>query len=363
MAGWDKDVDRSAMEEVLNQFGKTQGYDKALTLVDLPEFRAQFPSLNVNDAEAIRSKVETNFRWQEQQSKLQAHDTNAKIEDKFSHDLLEGKLSPAEIDNAQLVNEPGGKAAGDIRKEWRSTLLSHPGREVSDRQTYNKFSTWYYNPDVPHDADAVRQKLRDLISVRDKLSETDFNSLGKDYLSLIANPNKSDASMTSENPEWKKMRTQFPSQADEIDTQENYFNKWRSMNRTAFDKEVQDKSKFFQDRVKSTSLDDAIDEMFKAKQTTGGRILGMGGHFSGEYEQAMKNVTNLYAASQAGDTKATKDVQELAGLQMLNFANKMGIGLSEFTYEMKGPYIVATVKATGKKYMDDGTGQWKELAK
>lgn len=357
----DGSIDLNAADGGIRAIAKTQGWDKALSLVGNSDFQKWFPDLKQEDWDALGRKMETQSRWEEQQLKQQIHDGNSKIEDAFSHDLLNGKLTPDAIDKADLKDEPGGRAAGDIRKEWRATILAHPGRGVSDPSTLNNFMKWYYDPDVSHDADATRQKLRDLNSNKSKLTEADYKSIGNDYLALLANPNKNDATMTSETPEWKKMRTQYPQHLDEIDRQENFFMKWRSMNRTASDTEVQDKSKYFQDRVKSKAIDTAIDDMFKAKNTTGGGFLFVGAHYGDKYVNAMKNITNLYASSQAGDARAQKDISELKGLQMLNFANKFGLGLGDFTYEEKGPYIVATVKATGKKYMSDAMGQWQEV--
>lgn len=357
----DRSIDLNAAEATVRTIAQSQGWESAISSMDNPEVTQFFPSLKPQDIDTLKSKMETQARWDNQQFKKQVHDKNSEIEDQFSHDLLNGKLTPDAIDKASLVNEPGGRSAGDIRKEWRSTILAHPGRGASDPTTLNNFMKWYYDPDVSHDADATRQKLRELNANKSKLTEADYKSIGNDYLGLMANPNKSDATMTSETPEWKKMRTQYPQHLDEIDTQENYFMKWRSQNRSASDSEVQDKSKYFQDRVKSKAIDSAIDDMFRAKSTTGGGFLFLGGHYGDKYVNAMKNITNLYASSQAGDQRATKDIQELKGLQMLNFSNKLGIGMNDFTYEEKGPFIVATVKATGKKYMADVNGQWQEI--
>lgn len=266
---WDRKIDKSAMEEVVRQTATVKGPDFAIDQIDNPEVSAFFPSLTPEDKDSIRSKMETQFRWQTQQAKQKLHDQNSQIEDQFSHDLLEGKLTPKAIDDAQLYNEPGGRSAGDIRKEWRATILSHPGRGVSDPGTQNKYLKWYYDPDVNHDADSVRQKLRELNADKSKLTEADYKGIGNDYLDLLKNPNKSDSTVSSELPEWKKLRTQMPDQQDAIDREENYFLKWRSMNRSASDKEVQEKSKLFQSHLKGTVLDQTLDELLTTPKPEG----------------------------------------------------------------------------------------------
>ena len=257
----DRSIDLNAAEATVRTIARSQGWETAISSMDNPEVTQFFPSLKPQDIDTLKSKMETQARWDNQQFKKQVHDKNSEIEDQFSHDLLNGKLTPDAIDKASLVNEPGGRSAGDIRKEWRNTILTHPGRGVSDQATENKYLTWYYDPDVSHDADAVRQKLRELNKDKPNLTEASYKSIGNDYLALLANPNKSDATMSSVAPEWKKLRTKFPDKSDEIDRQENYFLKWRSMNRSASDKEVQEKSKYFQSHLTNDVLSQAIDDI------------------------------------------------------------------------------------------------------
>ena len=265
----DRSIDLNAAEATVRTIARSQGWESAISSMDNPEVTQFFPSLKPQDIDTLKSKMETQARWDNQQFKKQVHDKNSEIEDQFSHDLLNGKLTPDAIDKASLVNEPGGRSAGDIRKEWRATILSHPGRGVSDPGTQNKYLKWYYDPDVNHDADSVRQKLRELNADKSKLTEADYKGIGNDYLDLLKNPNKSDSTVSSELPEWKKLRTQMPDQQDAIDREENYFLKWRSMNRSASDKEVQEKSKLFQSHLKGTVLDQTLDELLTTPKPEG----------------------------------------------------------------------------------------------
>lgn len=319
---YDKKVDMSAMEEGLKQIGQKNGWDYALSLVDNPDFTKFFPSLTPQERDTIFSKVETQARFQQYQQKKAIHDSNSKMEDQFFHDYSQGTLSPDKIDQAQILDEPGGKSAADIKKEWLKILMSGGGggRSQSDHSTMFKWERWFTDMSQPHDPESVRKKMSDLGNDVEKLSKSDWNDFYGKLRDLQKDPNRTDMDLASQHDGWTQLAKDHPDQVSEIEKQHNLMNRWRSQNRQASQKEVQDQTKFFQDRVRDKAVDQAIDDMYKAGRSTGGGFLGISNKYGREYALALSKGSGLVAAAQAGDETAVSDLRELKSLLMARYS-------------------------------------------